>query len=243
MPSIVVDQIDAPEATIASFRDPGREETLVVAAARNGNEQAFEILVKRHEQRILAVARRYTRAQEDAKDVVQQTFQNAFIHLHSFEWKSSFSTWLTRIAINEALMLLRRRRALHEVPVDESSNREGNSWRLEMPDSSSDPEASYARRERVQILTAALGNLRPGLRRTVELRDLDELSTSETARRMGLSVGAVKARLFHARRQLRQALTNHVKSPRMPRNDISAGDPKAFREIACTAQQEVDALW
>src|ERR1700757_3320675 len=127
MPPIIVDQIDVPEATIASFRDSATEERLV-AAAKNGNELAIEILVKRHEQRILAVAQRYTRAQEDAKDVVQQTFQNVFIHLHSFEWKSSFSTWLTRIAINEALMLLRRRRARHEVPVDESNDREGNSW-------------------------------------------------------------------------------------------------------------------
>src|ERR1700741_900156 len=147
MPSTAVDQIDAPEATIAACSDPAREETLVTAA-KSGNERAFEILVKRQEKKILAVAHRYTRAQEDAKDVVQQTLQNAFVHLHSFEWKSSFSTWLTRIAINEALMLLRRRRTLHEVSVDESSDREGNSWHLQMPDSGSDPEASYARRER-----------------------------------------------------------------------------------------------
>jgi RNA polymerase sigma-70 factor (ECF subfamily) len=220
-------QIDAPETANAFFRDPAREETLV-AAAKNGNEQAFEILVKRHEPRILAVAQRYTRAQEDAKDVVQQTLQNAFVHLHSFESKSSFSTWLTRIAINQALMLLRQRRALHEVPVDQSSEREGNSGYPEVPDSSLDPEANYARRERVRILTAALGNLRPGLRRAVELRDLRELSTSETARRMGLSVGAVKARLFHARRELRQVLTRYLKFVRMPRNDISAGDPKSI---------------
>jgi RNA polymerase sigma-70 factor (ECF subfamily) len=237
MPSIVVDQIDTPEATIASLRDPAREETLL-AAAKKGNEHAFEILVKRHEQRVLAVAQRYTRAQEDAKDVVQQTFQNAFVHLHSFEWKSSFSTWLTRIAINEALMLLRRRRALHEVSVDDSRDTEGNAWHLEMPDSSPDPEASYARRERVQILTAALGNLRPGLRRAVELRELGELSTSETAQRMGLSVAAVKARLFQARRKLRQALTNYLKSPQMPGNDNSAGDPKSIARdrLSCTAR-------
>ena len=237
MLSTVVDQIDAPEATIASFRDPAREETLV-AAAKSGNEQAFEILVKRHEQRLRAVAQRYTRAAEDAKDVVQQTFQNAFIHLHGFEWKSSFSTWLTRIAINESLMLLRRRRALHELPVDESNDKEGNAWHLEIPDPSPDPEASYERRERAQILTDALGNLRPGLRRAVELRDLGELSTSETARRMGLSVAGVKARLFHARRKLRQALTNCLKSPRMPRNDNSAGDPESVPRdrLGCTAR-------
>ena len=237
MPTSLVDQIDAPEPTIASFRDPGREEALV-AAAKNGNERAFEILVKRHEQRIFAVAQRYTRAREDARDVAQQTFQKAFVHLHSFEWKSSFSTWLTRIAINEALMLLRRQRALHEVPVDESSDREGNSRHPEIPDSSSNPEASYARRERAQILTAALGNLRPGLRRAVELRDLGELSTSDTARRMGLSVVAVKARLFHARRELRQALTLYLKFVRVPRNDVAAGDLRTVPRdrLSCAAK-------
>src|SRR6266481_7103514 len=212
---------------VASSCDATADEELV-AAAKKGDELGFESLAKRHQRRIFALAFRYTRVREDAEDIVQETLQKAFVHLQKFEGKSSFSTWLTRIAINEALMLLRRRRALHEVSVDDSSDREGNAWHLEMPDSSPDPEASYARRERVQILTAALGNLRPGLRRAVELRELGELSTSETARRMGLSVGAVKARLFHARRKLRQALTNYLKSPRMPRNDNSAGDPKSI---------------
>jgi RNA polymerase sigma-70 factor, ECF subfamily len=242
MLSTVVDQIDAPQAAIASFSDPEGEETLVTAA-RNGNEQAFEILVKRHEQRILSVAQRYTRAQEDAKDVVQQTFKNAFVHLDNFERKSSFSTWLTRIAINEALMLLRRRRALHEVSINDSSDREGNGWHLEMPDSSPDPEASYARRERVQILSVALGNLRPGLRRAVELHELGELSTSETARRMGLSVAAVKARLFQARRKLRHALTSYLKSPRMPGNGIStlASDSESIPRDRLSCTVKVDA--
>lgn len=207
MPFTIVEEIDAQEATIVSLRHSETEEKLV-AAARHGNEKAFEVLFKRYEQRIQSVAQRYTRVDEDAKDVVQQTFQNAFVHLHQFEWKSSFSTWLTRIAINEALMLLRRRRARREVPADEAADREGQSWPAAISDSSSDPEASYASRERVQILTAAIGTLRPGLRRAVELRELGELSTSETARRLGLSVGAVKARLFHARRKLRQALTS-----------------------------------
>ena len=221
MPFSLADEIDAQEATIVSFRHPATEEKLV-AAARHGNEKAFEVLFKRYEQRIQSVAHRYTRVHEDAKDVVQQTFQNAFVHLHHFEWKSSFSTWLTRIAINEALMLLRRRRALREVPVDEATDREGNPSYAEMSDSSSDPEASYASHERVQILIAAIENLSPRLRRAVELRELGELSTSETARRLGLSVGAIKARLFHARRKLRQALTSYARSSRMSGNEISA---------------------
>jgi RNA polymerase sigma-70 factor, ECF subfamily len=239
MPFTVVDQTDAPEATTASFRDPARERKLV-AAAKNGNEQAFEVLFKRYQRKTLAVVLRYTRVVEDAEDIVQQSFHKAFVHLCQFQGESSFSTWLTRIAINEALMLLRRQRALPEVPVDDSRDREGNARHLEMPDPSPDPEASYGRLERAQILTDALGNLRPGLRRTVELRDLGELSTSETARRMGLSVAGVKARLFQARRKLRQALTDYAKSRRIPRNRISAlaGDPESISRdrLSCTAR-------
>src|SRR5258708_32766951 len=100
--------------------DRGAEEVLV-SAAKNGNQRAFEVLVERHQQRMLAFARRYTRVREDAEDVVQQTFQKAFIHLSQFQGKSSFSTWLTRIAINEALMLVRRSHALREIPADDSN--------------------------------------------------------------------------------------------------------------------------
>src|SRR5690242_10930425 len=103
MPFRVVEEIDGQEAAIASYRHSTTEEKLV-AAARYGNELAFEVLFKRYERRIQSVAQRYTGVHEDAKDVVQQTFQNAFVHLQRFEWRSSFSTWLTRIAINEALM-------------------------------------------------------------------------------------------------------------------------------------------
>ena len=227
MPYTAVEEIDAQEATIVPFRQGATEETLV-AAAKDGNEQAFEILVKRYEQRILTTAQRYTRANEDAKDVVQQTLQNAFVHLRRFEGKSSFSTWLTRIAINEALMLLRRRRTLHEVPVDESSDPDEHSRRPEMRDPYADPEVEYARREQVRLLSWAVGNLNPRLRTAVELREIGELSTSETARRMGLSVAAVKARLFHARRKLRQSLARYLNSSRTPGNDSSDGHSRTI---------------
>lgn len=227
MPFTVIEEIDAPEATVVSFPHSATEETLV-AAAKNGNEQAFETLVKRYEKRIRAVAQRYTRVQEDAEDVAQQSFHKAFVHLHTFEGKSSFSTWLIRIAINEALMSLRWRRALHEVPVDESSALEENSQRTETCDPRPNPEADYTRREQERLLSWAVGNLKPGLRRAVELRDIGELSTSETARRMGLSVAAVKGRLFQARRKLSQSLARRLKSTRTPRSDRSHGD---FRSI------------
>jgi RNA polymerase sigma-70 factor, ECF subfamily len=227
MPFTVVEEIDAQEATIVSFRHAATEEELV-AAAKNGDEQAFEILVKRYEKRVFSVAQRYTRANEDAKDVVQQTFQNAFVHLRRFERKSLFSTWLTRIAINEALMLLRRRRALREVPVDESSDLQENSQRPETCDPRPNPEADYTRREQVRLLFWAVRNLKPRLRRAVELREIEELSTSETARRLGLSVGTVKAQLFRAKRKLRQALARYLNSSRTSGNDSSDGDSRSI---------------
>jgi RNA polymerase sigma-70 factor, ECF subfamily len=197
--------------TILYSSDPGTDEVLVLAA-KNGNQRAFEVLVERHQQRMLAFARRYTRVREDAEDVVQQTFQKAFIHLNKFQGKSSFSTWLTRIAINEALMLMRRGRGRREIPVDDSNDHGVADSAMEIPDPSPDPETSYLRRERVQILSETLGNLRPGMRKAIELRELAELSTEETAQRMGVSVAAVKARIFHARKKLREKLSRYRKS-------------------------------
>jgi RNA polymerase sigma-70 factor (ECF subfamily) len=195
---------------IACLTDPAAEQMLVVAA-KNGDEQAFETLFKRHRQKILRVVLRYAHVREDAEDIVQQSFQKAFIYLHRFEGKSSFSTWLTRIAINEALMLLRQGRTLREVLVDDPGEAGGSAASLQMPDASPDPETSYLRRERVQILSETLGNLRPGMRKAIELRELAELSTEETARRMGVSVAAVKGRIFHARKKLRERLSRYLK--------------------------------
>src|SRR5882724_3855899 len=197
------------------------EEAALVLAAKRGDGQAFEILIKRYQKRILAIARRFTRIREDAEDVVQQSFQKAFVHLHKFEGKSSFSTWLTRIAINESLMLLRHGRALREVSVDDHSEAEGNAASLEMSDSSPDPETSYLRRERAQILSATIRNLRPGMRKAIELRELAELSTEETARRMSVSVAAVKGRIFHARKKLQEKLTCYLRSYSTNRKNTS----------------------
>jgi len=210
------------QPTIARLSDPAAEQMLVVAA-QNGDEQAFETLFKRHRQKILRVVLRYAHVREDAEDIVQQSFQKAFINLHRFEGKSSFATWLTRIAINEALMLLRHGRTLREVLFDDPGEVGGSEASFQMPDSSPDPETSYMRQERVQILFQTLGNLRPGMRTAIELRELAELSTEETARRMGISVGAVKARLFHARKRLQEKLSRCLKANSKHRKN-TAGD-------------------
>lgn len=209
MRSSLAEDSSKPETNLASFSHPPKQEALV-AAAKSGEELAFETLVKRHRPRIFALALRYTRVPEDAEDVVQQTFQKAFVYLHKFEGKSSFSTWLTRIAINEALMLLRRGRALRELHIDDSSSK-GTASGLEVPDTNPDPETRYLQREGAQILAAAMRQLRSGMRRALELRELRELTAQETARRMGLSVSAVKARVFHGRRKLGQAMRRYMR--------------------------------
>ena len=193
----------------------GREDVALVAGAKTGDARAFELLVQRHEAKIFSLAQRMTRNREDAEDVVQQSLQKAFIHLRKFQGESLFSTWLTRIAINEALMLLRRRRGTREVPIVESTAEGETAVPLDIPDSGPSPEDSCLQREQERILSAAVNELNPGMRRAIELRELGELSTGETAQAMGLSEGAVKARVFHGRKKLRQTLKRYVESTRM----------------------------
>ncbi len=182
------------------------EDEALIFAAKSGDGHAFEILIVRYRRRILAIARRFTRIREDAEDIVQQSFQKAFVHLHKFEGKSSFSTWLTRIAINEALMLLRRGRVLREVSIDNLSGNEEVPIGLNMPDSRAGPESAFLQSERNRILSEAMNKLTPGIRTAIELRDLAELSTKEVARVLGLSIEAVKGRLYQGRRKLYKVL-------------------------------------
>ena len=192
------------------------EDASLVAAAKARDTRAFELLVERNERKIFSMAHRITRNREDAEDVVQQSFQKAFINLQKFEGDSLFSTWLTRIAINEALMLLRRKRGTHEVPIEESTTKTESALPLDFLNSAPTPEDSYLDREQEQILSAALNKLRPGIRKAIELRELGELSTGETALVMGLSVAAVKGRVFYGRRKLRETLSQ---SPKVDRRD------------------------
>jgi RNA polymerase sigma-70 factor, ECF subfamily len=187
------------------------EDALLVAAAKARDTRAFELLVERHERKIFLMVQRMTRNREDAEDVVQQSFQKAFVHLKKFQGKSLFCTWLTRIAINEALMLMRRKRGVHEVPIEESSTKTDSGLPLYFRDPAPNPEDSCLDREQEQILSAALNRLGPGIRRAIELRDLGELSIGETALVMGLSVTAVKCRVFRGRRKLRQRLKQSPK--------------------------------
>jgi RNA polymerase sigma-70 factor (ECF subfamily) len=208
------------EPTIAYMSDSAGERTLVVAA-KNGDEQAFETLFKRYQRKTFAIVRRYTRVVEDAEDIVQQSFYKALVHLSQFQGESSFSTWLTRIAINEALIFLRRIGAVREVSIESMGDTEGSPASLEIPDSNADPETRCSQREEARLLSKAVRKLRPGLRTTIVLRELRELSTSETARRMGLSIATIKARRFRAKRQLRQKLGSYLKPNAKRRADTA----------------------
>jgi RNA polymerase sigma-70 factor (ECF subfamily) len=144
----------------------------LVATANTGDESAFEALFRRYRPRIFALALRYLRVREDAEDIVQQTFQKTFLYLNNFAGKSTFSTWLTRIAINEALMRLRRVRAHREVSIDDTNSVEEDGRQFDMPDASLDPEASYLQREDACILALAMRQLTPQTRSVVELTEL-----------------------------------------------------------------------
>ena len=171
----------------------------LVAGAKMGHGSFFDELHERHRERMFRVAHRITRHREDALDAVQESFLSAYVHLKKFDEKARFSTWLTRIAINAALMKIRKNRVSREVGVEDTAGA------VELSDSVPNPEEICARTEQKAALRDAIAKLRPKLRNVVELHDLQEYSLHETAEALGTSVSAAKARLFHARAALRRA--------------------------------------
>ena len=196
--------------TFRAIRIDEDSDAELVAATKCGETHAFEKLVFRYKRRVLAVAQRITNNREDAEDVVQESFHKAFLHLDDFQEKSRFSTWLTRIAMNEAFMLLRRRRGILEVLPESSDDGVKPAWEA-FVDQSPNPEESCWRRERTELLTAAINRLGPKVRSTILLRDIEERSAGETAQILGTSIGAVKARVFQGRRKLRRTVNARLR--------------------------------
>jgi len=188
---------------------PG-DDRLFVAKANAGYPHAFGELYERHRSRTYRIAFRILRNRQDSEDAVQRAFQRAFINLRKFRGESTFSTWITRIAMNEALMLLRQRRKT--IPLSTTSDEAtGGISPLDLRDEHPTPERAMAETELHMIVAGAISRLRRSLRSVVVLHELQGLSSVETAQKLGLSVGAVKARLFHARRHLRQRLEREYK--------------------------------
>jgi RNA polymerase sigma-70 factor (ECF subfamily) len=179
--------------------------------ARQGDVAAFGELATKYERRIFRMARNITQNDEDAEDVLQESFLKAFANLDSFQGQSKFYTWLTRIAVNESLMKLRKRKSDRTVSLDESIETDEEPIVREVAVWDDNPELRYSQTELREILDNAVAGLKPIFRTVFVLRDVEELSTEETAAMLGLSVAAVKSRLLRARLQLREKLTRTFK--------------------------------
>jgi RNA polymerase sigma-70 factor (ECF subfamily) len=187
------------------------EELDLVTRARNGDTEAFNDLVRRYERKIYRLAKNITQNDEDAEDVLQDTFLKAYEHLDGFQGNSKFYTWLVRIAVNEALMKLRKRKSDRTVPLDEPVDTGEETVVREIAVWDEDPEQQYGQEELGQILNDSVQSLKPAFRTVFILRDIEELSTEETAQALSISVPAVKSRLLRARLQLREKLTRFFK--------------------------------
>ena len=190
------------------------DELSLVHAAKAGDISAFEELVKRYDRNVFRIAQHITQNREDAEDVVQEAFLKAYGNLQQFQEQSKFYTWLVRIAVNEALMKLRRRKPERTVSLDEDIKTEDDSLPREIADWSPNPEQQYTQAELREILSKTIQGLPPGFRTVFVLRDVEGLSTEETADALGLSIPAVKSRLLRARLQLRERLTKYFKKQR-----------------------------
>ncbi len=191
--------------------EPVSDELALVAAAKKGDVAAFEELVRRYDRNVFRIANHITQNREDAEDVVQDAFLKAYSNLEQFQGQSKFYTWLVRIAVNEALMRLRRRRPERMVSLDEDVKTEDDSVPREVADWSPNPEQLYGQGELKEILTKTIQGLPASFRTVFVLRDVEGLSTEETAEALNLSIPAVKSRLLRARLQLRERLSKYFK--------------------------------
>ncbi len=194
---------------VQSTADP--EELDLVSRAREGDKGAFSSLLRRYDGKIFRLAMNITQNREDAEDVLQEAFLKAYEHLDQFQGNSKFYTWIVRIAVNQALMKLRKRKSDRAVSLDEQIDTGEDTVVREIASWDPDPEVRYSRDELRTILNGAINELAPIYRTVFTLRDVDGLSTEETAEALDLSVPAVKSRLLRARLQLRDRLTRFFK--------------------------------
>src|ERR1700758_5578134 len=204
-------------ATIQIGENEQHPDVALVASACTGDVQAFETLVSKYDRQIFRIAQHITQNREDAQDVVQDAFLKAYEKLDQFQGNSKFYTWLVRIAVNESLMRLRKRRTGKMVSIDDDIETEEGSVPRDLADWSPNPEQNYGQAELAEILRKTIQGLPQGFRIVFVLRDVDGLSTEETAETLGLSVPAVKSRLLRARLQLRERLSRYFKRKKVSR--------------------------
>jgi RNA polymerase sigma-70 factor (ECF subfamily) len=187
------------------FVAPASTDEVLVAAAKLGDHSAFLKLWTRHSNRAFRTTYRITGNRDDAEDAIQDAWMNAYLHLNTFDGRAQFATWLTRIAINSSLMILRRKRARPETSMEIT---DGDTWQpWEIADQKKNVEELYASHERVERLRRAICGLQPTLRNVVEIHQSNDRSVKEVAELAGISVAATKSRLLRARKILRKALS------------------------------------
>ena len=201
----------ANDASSAPDQDLHVDTSVLVARAQAGDELAFARLVQPHMRKIYHVALRITRNREDAEDASQQTLLKAFANVRQFHGASQFSTWLTRIAMNEALMTIRKRRS-EDSHLCYDANPTGESSLLQdlCAGDSAQPEVLYTKSENRRVLREAIGGLRGTLRVVVCLLGLEEHQSKDAAKILNLSQSAVKTRFLRARQELRECLGERI---------------------------------
>ncbi len=188
----------------------------LVERVRAGDLAAYDTLVRKYERQVFRIAQHITQNREDAEDVMQDAFLKAYEKLDQFQGNAKFYTWLVRIAVNESLMRLRKRRTSKTVSMDEDLQTEEGSVPRDFADWAPNPEQNYDNSELSDILRRTINGLPRGFRVVFVLRDVENLSTEETAEALGLSVPAVKSRLLRARLQLRERLSRYFRAGAKP---------------------------
>lgn len=194
-----------------ALTETASDDLALVRACKNGDCAAFEEIVRRYDRKLFRIAQYLMHNREDAEDAVQEAFLKAYQHLDQFREAAKFSTWLTRIAMNQCLMKLRKRHSAKEVSIEGDSQSDEGSLPIEIADWAPNPEDLYQTTQLREILRKTLQELGPGLRVVFVLKDIEGLSLEQTAEALGLSITAVKARSFRARLQLRERLSKYFK--------------------------------
>src|SRR5258708_7810894 len=187
------------------------DESALVARAREGDAEAYNELVSHYERKIFRLAKHITQNDEDAEDVLQETFLKAYEHLDGFQGNSKFYTWIVRIAVNESLMKLRKRKGDRTVPLDEPVETGEETVQREIAVWEDNPEQLYSREKMKGFFNQAVDSLKPDFRTVFVLREIEELSREETAGSLGISIPAEKSRLLRARGGRGEKLTRQFK--------------------------------
>jgi len=208
--SVAMNEVSTWKASGRGAANSQEPEAALLDAARRRDPGAFKELVSRYGPRIFRLAQNITRNREDAEEVSQDSFTRAFLHMDAFRGDSRFYTWLVRIAINQSLMKLRTRRS-RELHLDRPATTDVATSFAEVADNAPTPEQRYSQAELRQILAAAMSKLPMTFREVLVLREVEERSTEETARMLGLSISAVKSRALRGRQKLHEVLTKHFR--------------------------------